>query len=154
MKTHEVSNQSPPLEDVNLYDIDHPLREITRSGLDELSIEKIREYGALMGSPRWIRAGALANQHGPVFHTHDYKGFRIDETEFHPSYHELMKLSIDLMYTVLLDQFPEICKNLEYRTRIELRRMCSEGDPHSEIVQCFQNFLRTAFSIMYLNSVR
>jgi len=95
MKTHDVSNQSPLLEEVNLYDIDAPLAKITKERLDEASISRIRDYGALMGDERWIKAGALANQHGPVFHSHDHKGHRVDEIEFHPAYHELMQLSIE-----------------------------------------------------------
>ena len=95
MKTHEVSNQSPSLVDINLYEIDAPLLELTMSRLDKKAISKIHDYGALMGADKWIKAGALANEHAPVFHSHDHKGYRVDEVTFHPAYHELMSLSVE-----------------------------------------------------------
>ena len=38
-----------------------------------------------------LEAGDLANRHPPQLRTHDRFGKRIDEVEFHPSYHELMQ---------------------------------------------------------------
>jgi putative acyl-CoA dehydrogenase len=34
-----------------------------------------------------------ANEHPPVLRTHDRYGNRIDEVDFHPAWHELMRLS-------------------------------------------------------------
>ena len=36
----------------------------------------------------------LANVHTPQLHTHDRFGRRIDEVEFHPSYHALMTAAV------------------------------------------------------------
>ena len=41
-----------------------------------------------------MRWGALANAHPPVLHTHDRFGHRVDEVEYHPAYHELMRTSV------------------------------------------------------------
>ena len=41
-----------------------------------------------------MRLGELANRYPPVLHTHDRFGHRIDEVEFHPAWHELMRLGI------------------------------------------------------------
>ena len=38
--------------------------------------------------------GRLANEHPPVLRTHDRYGDRVDEIEFHPSWHQLMELGI------------------------------------------------------------
>ena len=39
--------------------------------------------------------GRLANENKPVLHTHDRYGNRIDEVEFHPAWHKLMKLGVE-----------------------------------------------------------
>jgi len=39
--------------------------------------------------------GAQANESPPVLRTHDRYGHRIDEVEFHPAWHQLMKLSVE-----------------------------------------------------------
>jgi putative acyl-CoA dehydrogenase len=39
--------------------------------------------------------GRLANENKPVLRTHDRYGNRIDEVEFHPAWHQLMKLGVE-----------------------------------------------------------
>ena len=39
--------------------------------------------------------GRLANVNPPVLRTHDRYGNRIDEVEFHPAYHELMRTALE-----------------------------------------------------------
>jgi putative acyl-CoA dehydrogenase len=48
-----------------------------------------------MGSARVLELGELANRHGPILHTRDRFGRRIDEVEFHPAWHELMRMGIE-----------------------------------------------------------
>ncbi len=55
----------------------------------------LEQFGRLVGSEEAIRWGFQANQNPPVLHTHDRYGHRIDEVEFHPAWHELMRLSIE-----------------------------------------------------------
>jgi len=95
MSTHDVTNQSTPLEEVNLYNIDLPLQKMLESRLEKESLDKVRAYGELMGSSQYINHGHLANQNPPVFHSHDQKGYRADVIEYHPSYHELMDITIE-----------------------------------------------------------
>jgi len=88
--THEVRNQPPPLEGHDAYALDLALREaVEREGAGSRDAEII-EVGRRVGEPEWIRRGELANGHGPVLHTHDRFGHRIDEVEYHPAYHELL----------------------------------------------------------------
>ena len=89
--THEVSNQPPPLTEYNLLRSDAAL-------LDALRIEggvpaDLDEIGLLAGSERAQTWGRLANENPPQLRTHDRYGHRIDEVEFHPAYHELMRVA-------------------------------------------------------------
>src|SRR2546427_10992008 len=86
----EVFNQPPPLEEYNLFAHDVPMQEALRREGGAWAEEQVSEFGALMGRAETIRLGELANRHPPVLRTHDRFGHRMDEAEFHPSWHELM----------------------------------------------------------------
>jgi len=92
--THEVFNQASPLVDVNLFTGNRPLREALAahagSAMPALDIAALEAAGAEFGSAAMQRHARLANTHVPVLHTHDRCGRRIDEVEFHPSYHALL----------------------------------------------------------------
>ncbi|MDQ3879099.1 MAG: acyl-CoA dehydrogenase family protein [Actinomycetota bacterium] len=93
MATHVVLNQPPPLEGYNLFDTNVALREaLTREGGDWFEPEA-RKLGEIAGGEP-LRWGAEANEHPPVLKTHDRFGNRIDEVEFHPSWHKLMTLAV------------------------------------------------------------
>ena len=90
----EVLNQPPPLENYNLYEGDRPLREaLAREGGGWVE-EQAREFGALLGRAETLRLGELANRNPPVLRSHDRFGNRIDEVEFHPAWHELMRITV------------------------------------------------------------
>ncbi len=65
------------------------IREGGQWGLDEVT-----ELGAIAGGAQAQRWGELANRNRPILHTHDRYGHRIDEIEFDPAYHELMRTAI------------------------------------------------------------
>src|ERR1700687_6122585 len=90
----EVFNQPPPLEDYNLFAHDAPLQEALRREGGDWAEEKVSEFGALMGRAETLRLGELANRNPPILRTHDRFGHRIDEVEFHPSWHELMRIGV------------------------------------------------------------
>ena len=92
--THEVFNQSSPLEDYNLYAGDDALREgVAREGAAHAE-EEIRAYGVRCGSAEVIRWGFLANENPPTFDTHDRYGHRVDQVHYHPAYHWLMDMAL------------------------------------------------------------
>jgi len=91
----EVLNQPPPLENYNLFAHDTPLREAMRREGGGWIEERAMEYGALLGRSETLRLGELANRNLPILRTHDRFGYRIDEVEFHPAWHELMRLGIE-----------------------------------------------------------
>jgi putative acyl-CoA dehydrogenase len=92
-ETHVVTNQVPPLTDYNPASspvlIEALIREGGGWGLDEVT-----ELGALSGGATAQRWGDLADRNIPVLHTHDRYGHRIDEIEYDPAYHELMRTAI------------------------------------------------------------
>jgi len=90
----EVFNQSPPLEDYNLFADDVPLRDALRREGGDWAETTIGEFGALMGRPETLRLGELANRHPPTLHTHDRFGHRVDEVEFDPAWHELLRIGV------------------------------------------------------------
>jgi putative acyl-CoA dehydrogenase len=90
----EVFNQPPPLEDYNLFERDAALREAVRREGGGWIEERAVEYGALVGRAETLRLGELANRYTPVLRTHDRFGHRIDEVEYHPAWHELMRIAV------------------------------------------------------------
>ena len=92
--THEVLNQSTPLAPYNPYESDRVLREAVRREGAEWAEDEARELGAICGRPDVIDMGRQANENPPRLRTHDRFGNRIDEVEFHPSWHELMRIGV------------------------------------------------------------
>src|SRR3954468_4624985 len=88
--THEVFNQSPPLEDVDLYAIDRPLVEAVAANGGADAGNELTEFGRQWGSAAMAARGRIANENTPKLRSFDARGFRRDEVEFHPAYHELM----------------------------------------------------------------
>ncbi len=91
--THVVTNQVPPLENHNPASsavlVEALIREGGQWGLDEVT-----ELGAISGGQEAQRWGELADRNRPVLHTHDRYGHRVDEVEYDPAYHELMRTAI------------------------------------------------------------
>jgi putative acyl-CoA dehydrogenase len=91
----EVANQPPPLEPYNLFAGDAALREaVAREGASRAANE-LTALGATLGQPETIALGVAANRNPPVLKSYDRFGHRLDEVEFHPSWHALMALALD-----------------------------------------------------------
>ena len=95
LDTHEVTNQPPPLEDVNLFTGDRALSEAVRRTGGVAHESRLTSLGARCGSAEVIDWGVQANRVPPVLETHDRYGRRIDEVTFHPAYHQLMSLGLE-----------------------------------------------------------
>jgi putative acyl-CoA dehydrogenase len=93
MTTHEVFNQPDPLVGYNLFDTNRGLRDALKFNAPKLSTKDLSALGASLGSADMQTHARLANTHTPQLHSHDRFGRRVDQVEFHPSYHELMKLA-------------------------------------------------------------
>src|SRR6185312_9340219 len=88
--THEVFNQSPPFEDVDLFALDRPLREAVVAFGGAAAEQELSEFGRHWGSAAMAARGRTANENTPKLRAFDSRGNRRDEVEFHPAYHELM----------------------------------------------------------------
>jgi putative acyl-CoA dehydrogenase len=92
--THTVTNQAPPLVAYDVFAADAALTEgvgryVAPERLDEVR-QELSELGRAAGSAQAQRWGEEANRYTPVLRTHDRYGNRIDEVEFHPSWHRLL----------------------------------------------------------------
>lgn len=93
--THEVLNQPPPLVAYNAFTQDAALIEAVRNEGATWAEAQLQAAGSFAGSEEAIRWGFEANIHEPVLHTHDRFGHRIDEVEFHPSWHHLLGSAVE-----------------------------------------------------------
>src|SRR5438128_9114510 len=92
-QTHEVFNQSPPFWDVDLFAVDRPLVEAVAANGGASAAKELSEFGKHWGSAAMAERGRVANENTPKLRTFDSRGYRRDEVEFHPAYHELMARS-------------------------------------------------------------
>lgn len=93
-QTHTVKNQPPALEDYNLFAEDQALQEAVKREGAAWSEQDLLRFGAECGLPERITLGFAANANKPQLMTHDRFGHRIDQIDFHPSYHQLMDIAI------------------------------------------------------------
>jgi putative acyl-CoA dehydrogenase len=110
--THEVFNQATPLEDVNLFEIDLPLKEALQREGGGWAADRVSELGEICGSAEVLRQGADANNFPPRLKSHDRFGHRVDEVEFHPAYHQLMHLGFTHGIHALPWREPQIGANV------------------------------------------
>jgi putative acyl-CoA dehydrogenase len=88
--THEVSNQTPPLEHFNFYSTDAALVAALEREGGGWHAEALERDGARLGTPDVLALAALANRHAPELFTYSPRGERIDALEFHPSWQRLI----------------------------------------------------------------
>ncbi len=93
--THEVTNQSPPVGDRNLW-LDCGLLQSharTFGASAPIFEHTATSLGAYAGAQASRALAEAANRHPPELQTHDRYGQRRDEVDFHPSYHALMRVA-------------------------------------------------------------
>ncbi|MGB6939533.1 MAG: acyl-CoA dehydrogenase family protein [Xanthobacteraceae bacterium] len=96
--THEVFNQSPPYENVELFLSDAPLVEAVKANdsVGDLAADMaaLSAFGKAWGTAERLALARQANENTPKLKTFDPKGFRSDTVEFHPAYHGFMQDSV------------------------------------------------------------
>jgi putative acyl-CoA dehydrogenase len=92
--THEVFNQSPPYENIDLFSSDAPLKDAVEANGAAQEAAALSAYGQQWGTADTFALGRRANENPPKLATFDAKGFRRDTVEFHPAYHQLMTQSV------------------------------------------------------------
>ncbi len=88
------ANQPPPFEGVNLFQSDRALREAVAREGPKADTQALDAFGRRMGSAEVAALAAAAHRHVPEFNILDRYGERIDEVEYHPAYHTMMREGI------------------------------------------------------------
>jgi putative acyl-CoA dehydrogenase len=95
LETHDVTNQPPPFENVNLFETDHTLRDAVEKAGGSVHRDRLAAFGARCGSAEVAEWAMQANKNPPQLRQFDKYGQRLDEVEFHPAYHALMAMGIE-----------------------------------------------------------
>jgi len=95
LETHDVTNQSPPFEDVNLFTSDTVLQEAVARAGGTSHHARLTSFGARAGSAEVAEWARQANRNVPQLKSFDRYGQRLDEVEFHPAYHALMTFGLE-----------------------------------------------------------
>ncbi len=88
--SHPVLNQSVPFEDVDLLELDLPLREALEREGASWAFDRVREAGLVAASAVGQAHGRRAERNEPRLLTHDRFGARIDQVELDPSWYWLL----------------------------------------------------------------
>src|SRR3954471_2356812 len=91
--THVVTNQVPPLEDYNPATSPVLTEALIREG-GEWGLDEVTELGAVSGGRQAQPWGEPPDPNQPILRPHDRYGHRVDEVEYDPAYHELMKVAV------------------------------------------------------------
>ncbi len=92
--THEVFNQSPPYENVDLFASDVPLQDAVKANGAASELSTLAAFGKQWGTADMFALARQANENPPKLHSFDAEGNRSDTIEFHPAYHRFMRESI------------------------------------------------------------
>jgi putative acyl-CoA dehydrogenase len=92
-QTHDVLNQVPALAGYDVADDAALLAAMHREG-GGWAEDELHQLGQLAGAADTLEHARLANVNKPVLRTHDAGGHRIDEVDFHPSWHQLMTTAV------------------------------------------------------------
>ena len=91
--THVVTNTVDPLVGFDAAAADPALTAgLAAAGTGPTA--ELRTLAVDAGSAEWIEHARLADAHPPVLHTHDRAGRRVDEVEYHPSWHALLTRAV------------------------------------------------------------
>ena len=93
--THTVFNQSAPRVDINEYELNTVLVEAVNRHDAAWATGELTDVGTLVGSTQFQHDAKLANTITPELHTFDRWGNRIDEVEYHPSYHRIIAAAVE-----------------------------------------------------------
>ncbi len=92
-RTHDVLNQPPLYSGVNAYRLDPLLADLSADMPKGLR-EDFDALGRFVTSPEAQDLARLANACVPELKAYDARGRRVDQVEYHPAYHALMRRSV------------------------------------------------------------
>ncbi|MYR08022.1 DNA alkylation response protein [Gordonia sp. SID5947] len=91
--THVVTNQAPALVDHDLAEQPVVLEAMARAHAG-YALDDLHEIGRQAGSAEVADLADRAEAHPPQLRTHDRFGNRVDEVDYDPAYHELMRRAV------------------------------------------------------------
>jgi putative acyl-CoA dehydrogenase len=121
-----AANQPPPLEGYDLFSENPPLAEALRREGGAAREDECVAFGRLCGSEP-LELGRLANEHPPKLRTHDRFGERVDELEFHPAWHELLRIGVEHGLHAFPWTDPAAAPNVARATRFMLLAYAEAG---------------------------
>src|SRR3954468_3304758 len=93
--THEVTNQPPPFLGRNWFDADPALQAALAREGGAWGEDRLRDLGGVVGSEEADGHRRRAQRNVPRLHQHDRWGRRIDEVEYDPSMHWMIRLGVE-----------------------------------------------------------
>jgi putative acyl-CoA dehydrogenase len=93
--THKVLNQPPPLAGHNAFEADPILREALLRHGGEWGLDRISDFGTIVASEEALAHAKRAQRNVPVLRSHDRYGNRIDEIDYDPSMHWMLRLGVE-----------------------------------------------------------
>ncbi len=91
--THDIVNTVEPLTGFDVAAADPALVAGLASAGTGLTGD-LRQLAVDAGSSEWAEHARMADRNAPILHTHDAVGRRIDEVQYHPSWHALMTRAV------------------------------------------------------------
>jgi len=93
--THEVTNQPPTLAGTNAWRGDPLLVQLAETFSAEVR-KDLDLHGRFVMSHEAQELARLANTETPKLRSHDRQGRRLDQVEYHPAYHALLRRSVQI----------------------------------------------------------
>lgn len=94
MSTHEVVNQAPLRAGINEFSTNVPLVESVRQYDAGWALDDLARVGELVGTEQFQQDAERANRFEPQLRTHDRWGNRVDEVDYDPSYHRIIRAAV------------------------------------------------------------
>ena len=91
----QVGNQSVPFEDVGLLDADPALGEALEREGGGWALDRVRDCGLVAGSAQAAEHARRCERNLPRLQTHDRFGRRVDQVDYDPSWHWLLRGAIE-----------------------------------------------------------
>src|SRR3954467_15877163 len=93
--THEVINQTPPFLGHNWFDADPALQAAVAREGGAWGEDRLRDLGAVVGSEEADGHRRRAQRNVPRLYQHDRWGRRVDEVEYDPSMHWMLRVGVE-----------------------------------------------------------
>ena len=94
MSTHDVVNQAPLRAGINEFSTNVPLVETVRQYDADWALDDLTRVGELVGTVQFQQDAERANRFEPQLRTHDRWGNRVDEVDYDPSYHRIIRAAV------------------------------------------------------------